>query len=56
MQYAFCKYCAHYVQHYYFSGHGFLKTECGHCKHPHIKPRKPNTPACVHYLRKFPDQ
>ena len=49
MQYAFCKYCAHYIQHYGFAARGFFKLNYGHCTYPQIKDRKPDTPACPHY-------
>lgn len=52
-----CNDCQHFRQHYVF----FLETRfdpvpCGHCVYPRLKHRTPNTAACVHFLKKQPDE
>ena len=45
-----CKDCKYFLQHYIFSSRGYSSVNCGHCKFPRLKPRKPNTLACVYFV------
>ena len=47
-----CKECIHFHQHYVRLGEGYQKAGCGHCVHCQLKHRKPNTSACLHYVKK----
>ncbi len=47
-----CKNCKHYVQHYIRFGKRYGTVNCGHCRYPRLKSRKPDTPACKHYKEK----
>ncbi|MCI8497575.1 MAG: hypothetical protein HFE85_04925 [Clostridiales bacterium] len=44
-----CKTCKHFVQHYIRRQNRYEELERGHCKHPRLKDRQTNTPACQHY-------
>lgn len=43
------KKCKHFIQHYLQQGRRYSPLNCGHCRYPGLKPRKPDTPACTHY-------
>lgn len=48
-----CRDCEHFRQHYvYFLELRYVTVPCGHCVHPRLKHRKPDTPACVHFSEK----
>jgi len=46
-----CKTCEHFIQHYYLDEQYCTTVDCGHCCYPRLKYRKPNTPACKHYVK-----
>ena len=48
-----CKDCAHFRQHYiHWDRKSYVEVPCGHCVRPRLKHRKPETCACVHFLRR----
>ena len=49
----YCKDCFHYIQHYVIFGKDLMTAYCGHCTYPRIKDRKPDTPACGKFTRKY---
>ncbi len=50
---ATCEACVHFRAHYVRRGRNwYFKTACGHCVYPHLKHRKADTPACVHFREK----
>lgn len=52
-----CKNCTHFRQHYvYWYRSTYRKIPCGHCVHPHLKHRTPDTLACVYYTPKPPEE
>jgi hypothetical protein len=54
----FCKECGHYLRHYILDEQACTAINCGHCTVPRIKNRKPDAPACAHFVpgeRKLPD-
>lgn len=52
-----CGTCIHFRQHYIlFDLDRYNLIPCGHCVHPRLKHRKPDTPACVHYQQKTEEQ
>ena len=49
-----CKLCKYFVQHYRREKRGYYDTvNCGHCKFPRLKNRKPDFKACEHFVEKF---
>lgn len=53
MQEPTCSNCAHFRRHYIrFHEFRFTEVPCGHCVHPRLKHRRPDTPACVHFQQK----
>ena len=45
-----CADCAHFRQHYiHFDANRYSAVPCGHCVHPRLKHRRPDTLACVHF-------
>lgn len=52
MMQGICENCEHFRQHYVKRGKGYTRVNCGHCVHPRIKKRLPNTTACDHYREK----
>ena len=47
-----CKNCKHFLQHYIMDEGSCAAVNCGHCTVPRLKTRKPDAPACVHYVRR----
>ena len=45
-----CKDCIHFRQHYILDNQSCTAVNCGHCIHPQVKHRKPDTPACTHFI------
>lgn len=47
-----CANCKHYIQHYHWFEHyrRFDAVNCGHCRYPRIKNRRP-TDVCKHFER-----
>lgn len=54
MELSTCQTCKYYYQHYVKCGKNrYVSVEAGHCSHPRLKDRKPETPACDRFsLRK----
>lgn len=44
-----CRFCTHFHQHYILDSQRCVTVNCGHCTHPRIKHRKPDTPACEYF-------
>ena len=48
-----CADCAYFRQHYIrFDINRYSAVPCGHCVHPRLKHRRPDTLACVHFRPK----
>ena len=47
-----CKTCKHFRQHYVQFGRRYGEVYCGHCVHPRLKSRLPDTPACKHFAER----
>ena len=48
-----CADCVHVRRHYIrFDEFRFTEIPCGHCVHPRLKHRRPESPACVHFKPK----
>jgi len=51
-----CRMCRYFLQHYVRTEVGnYMETDCGHCIYPRVKPRKPDTLACVYFTEKKVD-
>ena len=49
-----CKLCKYFIQHYRRAKRGYYDAvNCGHCKFPRLKNRKPDFKACEHFVEKF---
>lgn len=46
-----CQNCRHFRQHYVSDGKRYDPAYCGHCVYPRVKTRKPDTPACIHFVQ-----
>ena len=47
-----CEHCKYFHQHYVKGPRGtFIKTDAGHCVHPRLKDRKPDTPSCQRFSK-----
>lgn len=44
-----CKDCKYFRQHYIKFRKNYEEVFCGHCVHPRLKDRKPNTPSCARF-------
>lgn len=48
-----CDGCKYFIQHYRKDrGQNYSEVDCGHCTHPMVKARKPETPACKRFNKK----
>lgn len=45
-----CGQCGHFRQHYTLDDQSCMTVCCGHCVFPRLKNRRPDTPACGHFL------
>lgn len=49
----YCAACKYFIQHYRKGNKGkFSEVHCGHCVHPMVKNRAPDTPACKYFEEK----
>ena len=49
----FCEGCKYFIQHYRKGAKdNYDEVYCGHCTHPMVKERKPDTPACKRFFKK----
>lgn len=46
-----CHDCQHFHQHYIKDNEWCVSVCCGHCTYPRLKSRKPDTPACNHFVQ-----
>ena len=52
MQKPTCKECKHFRTHYVkIDNHHYETAGCGHCVYPRLKHRKPETFACVYFVK-----
>ena len=56
MEEQYCKYCAHYRQHYILSEKKLVRIYAGHCTYAKVKSKKPDSPACVDFKEGMPDE
>lgn len=47
-----CKNCTRFHQHYILDKQSCTAVNRGHCCYLRLKHRKPDTPACAHYIRR----
>ncbi len=45
-----CRQCRHFRQHYVLDDQTCTAICCGHCVFPRLKNRRPDTPACGHFV------
>lgn len=46
-----CQNCQYFYQHYIIDSQRCTPVNCGHCRYPGLKRRKPSDPACIHFSR-----
>lgn len=49
-----CQECRHFYQHYVVDDKQCVAIHCGHCTYPRLKNRRPEMPACDHFIIKDP--
>lgn len=50
MEQKICGQCRHFRRHYILDEQTCKAVYCGHCVFPRLKNRKPDTPACGHFV------
>lgn len=48
-----CEGCRYFYQHYVrVNNRLYVPTKCGHCGHPRIRDKRPDTPACQRFAKR----
>ena len=51
-----CKHCVFYLQHYILSKKKLIRIYAGHCTNPKVRNKRPDSPACDHFMPGTPDE